>query len=261
MQLATFYDHVKDIAHQERIGMVEALQRVKFLGIDGVEVMQNGVIGREDELGHELSYVEMSISSIPAYFDFGRDLDVEKQALPTLEAARYLGAKKMLVIPGFEGEREAIAEGVSRLAELADKYGVSLIMEDYDDVRAPFHTTEGVRYFLDACPALSCCFDTGNFRFAGEDELAAYDSLKDRITHVHLKDRAYSPQWGSHAVTAADGQALYPSPVGQGEIQIAQVLQRLRQDGYEGFCAIEHFGVADMGAALEKSAQWLQEVL
>lgn len=259
MKLATFYDHVKDVAHQERIGLTEALQRVKALGIDYVEVMQNNVIGREDEIGHELSFCELGISSIPAYFDFGPGADVKSQALPTLEAARYLGAKKMMVIPKERRSPEAIARCVNELAELSAGYGVSLVMEEYDDTSFPICRTEDVLYYLDACPALSCCFDTGNFRFMGEDELDAYEQLKGRIAHVHLKDRAFTPQWGSYGTTAVDGQNLYPAPVGSGEIQIKELLSRLGKDGYDGLYTIEHFGVQDMYGALRQSVEWLQK--
>ena len=263
MKLATFYDHVKDIAHQEKISLTEALQRVRTLGITHVEVSQNSLLGREDELGRELAYVGLGISTIPSYFDFGRDADVIKQSEPTLEAARYLGADKMLVIPGFfqegdspEGQArqmENMASCVNRLAEKAAGYGVSLVMEEYDSPLAPFSKTEGVRFFLDRCPGLSCCFDTGNFRFAAEDELAAYDVLRGRISHVHLKDRALSPDWGSHKATAADGQALYPTPVGKGVVKITELLSLLAQDNYTGLCTIEHYGVDSMWAALEGS--------
>lgn len=50
MELATFYDHVKDIARQERVSMTEALQRVRSLGITYVEVSQNNALGQEDVL-------------------------------------------------------------------------------------------------------------------------------------------------------------------------------------------------------------------
>lgn len=269
MQLATFYDHVKDIARQERIGMTEALQRVKSLGISHIEVSQNNALGREDELGHELSFVGLGISSIPVWFDFERDADVDRQSEPVLEAARYLGAKKILAIPGFfqegdpeeerERQRESMAQCLNRLAEKAAGYGVSLVMEDYDSLLAPFSTTEGLEYFLERCPALSCCFDTGNFLFAGEDAEEAYTRLRGRISHVHLKDRAYSPQWGEHAAAAADGRLLYPAPVGRGEIPIARLLSRLVEDGYRGVCTIEHYGAKNMWEALQESAGWLRE--
>lgn len=269
MQLATFYDHMKDMAHEEKISLTEALQRLKALGITHMEVSVNNLLGREDEVGRELSFVGMEISSIPVWFDFGRDADVDRQSGPVLEAARYLGAKRILAIPGFfqEGDSpeeknrqmESMARCLNRLAEKAAGFGVSLVMEDYDSLLAPFSTAAGLEYFLERCPGLSCCFDTGNFRFAGEDAEEAYARLRGRISHVHLKDRAFSPRWGEYAVTAADGQLLYPAPVGKGEVPIAGILSRLLEDGYEGVCTIEHYGAQNMGAALEESAGWLRE--
>lgn len=269
MQLATFYDHMKDMAHEEKISLTEALQRLKALGITHMEVSVNNLLGREDEVGRELSFVGIEISSIPVWFDFGRDADVDRQSGPVLEAARYLGAKKILAIPGFfqEGDSpeeknrqmESMAQCLNRLAEKAAGYGVSLVMEDYDSLLAPFSTAEGLEYFLERCPGLSCCFDTGNFPFAGEDPEEAYARLRGRITHVHLKDRAFSPRWGEYAVTAADGQLLYPAPVGKGEVPIGGILSRLVEDGYEGVCTIEHYGAQNMGAALEESVAWLRE--
>ncbi len=87
--ITTFYDHAADISRQEKISMTEALQEVRALGIEGLEVSQNNLLGREDELGNELAYAGLSVSSIPAYFNFGLDSEVEKQAVPTLEAARF----------------------------------------------------------------------------------------------------------------------------------------------------------------------------
>ncbi len=269
--ITTFYDHAVDISRQEKISLTEALREVRTLGIDGLEVSQNNLLGREDELGNELAYAGLSVSSIPAYFDFGRDPDVEKQAVPTLEAARFLGVSRMLVIPGFfrpedgEEERERQTESmiscVNRLAELAQGYGVSLILEDYDNALASFSTIQGVKRFLEGCPDLSCCFDTGNFAFSGEDELSAYEAVRDRITYVHLKDRAAVSVSGEEGVTALDGKVLYPCPVGSGEIRLPEIFSRLKQDGYQGNFALEHYGAGEMLSYLKRSVSWLKERL
>lgn len=266
-RIATFYDHVREISRQEKISMTEALLEVKSLGIELLEVAQNSVIGREDELGRELSYAGLGISSIPSYFDFGRDGDVDRQSEPTLEAAQFLGADRLLVIPGFfapedgPGERERqtknMIDCINRLADKAAGYGVSLVMEDFDSDRVPYCSAPQVRRFLDNCPGLSCCFDTGNFRYAAGDELEAYELLKDRITHVHLKDRAYVQSNGEFGVTASDGQKLYPAPVGSGALKLEEILSRLKRDGYEGVYSIEHYGAGAMLDCLKRSAAWV----
>ncbi len=266
-KLATFYDHIKDISAQEGLSLADAMTKARALGIEQLEISQNNLIGREDEVGRELAYAGLGISSIPAYFDFGRDIDVDKQSEPILEAARYLGADKLLVIPGFfapedspearECQTEQMISCINRLADKAAGYGVSLVMEDYDNALAPFSTAAGVRRFLDGCPGLSCCFDTGNFRFAGEDELAAYEILRDRIGHVHLKDRAYAGAPETAVLTAADGQSLYPAPVGGGNLRINEILSRLARDNYSGAYTIEHYGAPSMLDYLQQSAAWV----
>ena len=267
-KICTFYDHAADISKQENISMQEALREVKHLGVELLEVSQNNLLGKEDEVGKALSQAGLGISSIPAYFNFGMDTDVERQSAPTLDAARRLGVKRLLVIPGFfkeedtPDERETqiqnMIDCINRLAELAAKDGISLILEDYDSVLAPFSTIEGVNRFVTQCPRLSCCFDTGNFRFSAEDELLAYETLKDSITHVHLKDRAYRAEGAGHGLTALDGQELYPCPVGSGDLNLGEIMTRLKRDGYQGDFSVEHYGAGDMLGFLKKSVAWVK---
>lgn len=269
MGLATFYDHVKDISRQEGISILEAMERTKSLGVDLLEISANNILGREEELKKELETAGMGISSIPAYFDFGRNPDVKAQSTSILEAARFLGAKRMLVIPGFWGEEDtaeekekqtkAMVEGMNTLCDLAETYGVAMVMEDYDSELAPFSNIRGLQQFLEGCPKLSIAFDTGNFRFMGESEVEAFEALKNRITHVHLKDRALSPTWGEHAKTAVTGENLYAAPVGQGVIRIAEILQLLREMRYEGIYTVEHYDSSCMWRNLQQSVEWLKE--
>lgn len=271
VRIATFYDHILDIARQENLFTVDALKLARELGVEAVEASANNVLGREDEIGQELAMADLEISAIPAYFDFGRDGDVERQASPVLEAAQYLGAPKVLVIPGFFGkedppeEREIqtvrMEEGINRLADLALNYGVSLVMEDFDSELAPFSTMEGVRRFLDRCPGLSCAFDTGNFRFAGQDAREAYGLLRDRIGHVHLKDRAYVQSNEEEPKVAVDGTALYPAPVGSGDLPMEELLALLKRDGYDGTYTVEHYGSNRTLEYLRSSVEWVKNQL
>ena len=91
-KIATFYDHIVDVSRQESCSVVDALKLARELGVEAVEASANNLVGREDEMGQELAMADLSISSVPSYFDFGRDFDVERQALPIVEAAQYLGA-------------------------------------------------------------------------------------------------------------------------------------------------------------------------
>lgn len=265
--IATFYDHVMDIASQQGLSGPQALERARELGVELLEVSVNNAKERPEELAQELAGAGLGISSMPSYFDFGRNRDVEGQIDPVLDLAQRLGARLLLVIPGFtegppqEAEDQAarMAEAVARLGERAEKAGLQLTMEDFDNRAAPFSTSRGMLRFLEACPQLTACFDTGNFRFMAEDELSAYQALRGKIGHVHLKDRAFAPVYGSQGPAALDGQVLYPCPVGYGEIRMEELVAGLKADGYEGVYTIEHYGAADMLDCLEKSIQWTRE--
>lgn len=267
-KIATFYDHMRDIARQENCFVVDAMLRARELGVEALEASANNVLGREDEMGQELAMADMTLSSIPSYFHFERDPDVKRQAAPLLEAAQFLGAPRLLVIPGFveegaspqqrEDQTLRMMEGVQKLSQLAGEYGVSLVMEEYDDRRAPFASAREVRRFLDACPALGCAFDTGNFRFAGDELPQAYQLLRDRVEHVHLKDRAFSPLAGEEPSFALDGTALYPAPVGGGDLPLEEAVARLVQDGYDGIYTIEHYGAARPWEYLAQSVSWVK---
>ncbi len=162
-KLATFYDHIQEMSRQEDCPVVEVLQNARKLGIEAVEASANNILGREDEFGQELAMADMEISSIPAYIDFGNDLDVKRQATPILEAAQFLGAPRLLVIPGFweEGDspqqkEEKVArmtQCVAQLGELALEYGLSLVMEEYDSELSPIADIAGVRRFWMSAPA------------------------------------------------------------------------------------------------------------
>ncbi|MGI6254186.1 MAG: sugar phosphate isomerase/epimerase family protein [Acutalibacter sp.] len=270
-KLATFYDHIRDIARQENCFVVDALSKARELGIQAVEASANNILGREDEFGQELAMTDMEISAIPAYFDFGRDQDVKQQATPILEAAQFLGASRLLVIPGFwdaedtpqqrEDKTARMTQCVAQLGELALEYGLSLVMEEYDNKLSPIADIAGVRRFLDDCPSLDCAFDTGNFRFAGEDVLEAYDRLRDRIGHVHLKDRSYTSLMGEEPYLAVDQVGLYPAPVGAGDLPVAEVMNRLKQDDYDGIYTIEHYGAKDQWDCLRRSVEWVKTQL
>ena len=84
-------------------------------------------------------------------------------------------------------------------------------------------------------------FDTGNLIIHSEDVLTAWDLLRDRIVHVHCKDR------GAESVA-----------VGDGYIPVEGVLNRMTEAGYEGYLAIEHFDAADQESCIKKSAAFLR---
>ena len=88
--------------------------------------------------------------------------------------------------------------------------GIAPTIEDFDDSKSPIATARQMLWFAERIPELKITFDTGNFMFSGEDELTAFGLLKDRIAHVHCKDRTFSKNSGEPKA-AADGRIMYPA--------------------------------------------------
>lgn len=262
--IATFYDHILDISRQEGCSVPEALQEARKLGITAVEISCANVAGRAVETAAQLAAAGMDVTTMPSYFHFESDTDVQAQAAGIFADAETIGAKTLLVIPGFipqDADREEctrqIIECTRRLGELADKAGLALTMEDFDNAAAPFSTSTEMLRFMDAVPGLTACFDTGNFHFAGEDALEAYGRLRGRIGHVHCKDRSDKEEFGRDQRLTLDGRPMNPSPVGAGLIPMGELLARLKADGYNGAYTIEHYGAEPMLECLKHSAEWL----
>lgn len=263
--IATFYDHILDISKQEGCSVPEALAEAKKLGITALEVSDTNARGRAGELARELSEAGMGVTAMPSFFSFERDTDVQSQARRVFGDAKAIGAKTLLVIPGFipegadpEACTRQIIDCTKRLWELADRAGLALTMEDFDSGSSPIADSSGLLRFLDAVPGLTACFDTGNFYFAGEDALAAYERLRGRIGHVHLKDRSANTEYGREERLTLSGGPMHPSPVGAGLIPMEELLARLRADGCGGTCTIEHYGAVPMLECLRRSAEWLR---
>ena len=95
-------------------------------------------------------------------------------------------------------------------------------------------------WFFKHIPQLKCTFDTGNFIINGEDVMMALEMLKERIVHVHCKDR------GEESVA-----------VGDDNIQINNIINKIKESGYDGNLAIEHFDAADQEMCMKRSAEYL----
>lgn len=279
MKIGVFYHHVCCAAEEKGCTMDEMLAEIRDDGIGYVELDRDAVGGREEDvraLSQLLSRHGLKPSSIYGFYDWGRT-----DALPDgdellLRQAALLGCERVMVIPGFYSDRTdaekcqlekaRMIAGTQRMVQLAAERGVTVTIECFDDVRSPIATIAGMAEFLREVPGLGVTLETGNFLFSGDDILDAQRRFRDRVRHVHLKDRYLPAQVEGGApmerltgspVTAATGEVMYPCAVGQGHIPMAEVIDRLEQWGYDGIMTIEHFGVASYVAAIRDSIHWL----
>lgn len=263
-----FLEHIfEGCSQQENMSVEDMLLYAKGLGIDGLEC---DLWRLSDKLETKKLFDScgMEAESIYNMFDFGHEpwSVSEAKVYNLLETAAFFGTKKVLAIPGLirnGDDRSRVADmmcgQLNKMCEAAKKYNITVTLEDFDDISAPFCTTEGLEYFMKNTEGLGFTFDTGNFAYCLEDAAEAYERLKKYIAHVHLKDRSYdmtrADKNNTNGKTDLSGRIMYPCEVGSGTVGMEKLIKKLIEDGYTGSLSIEHFGAANQMEYMKKSAE------
>ncbi|UOT02094.1 sugar phosphate isomerase/epimerase [Rhodococcus opacus] len=90
--------------------------------------------------------------------------------------------------------------------------------------------------------SISLCLDTGHLLIGGTDPLDLVTTAPERIAHAHLKDVDAAllgrVRAGELTYTEAVAQGVY-TPLGTGDVDIAGVVERLQNQGYDGWYVLE----------------------
>lgn len=90
--------------------------------------------------------------------------------------------------------------------------------------------------------SIGLCLDTGHLLIGGGDPVAVAKARPDRIAHTHLKDVrldwARRVQSGDATYTEAVAGGMYV-PLGEGDVDIAAIVNALEDDGYAGWYVLE----------------------
>ena len=116
---------------------------------------------------------------------------MHKYNIPMMMLAPQTGEAESLC--EFNKMREYLVEGFSEVVSYAKDAGICVALENQSLRKRPDSTIADVRYILDNVEGLGYVLDTGNFYCINEDVIEAYESLKDRLVHVHCKDWIKDP--------------------------------------------------------------------
>ena len=233
-RISIFFDHVAEISRQEKISITEAAQRVRQLGVEGIDVrvgMPDSQLRMLDSLGFQHASAIADINFIR-----GAQPEATRRALDFMHRYNYT---RLLIIPGLLPEdaspalMDEVCERVAAFVREAAEEGIDVMVEDYDNPRSPCYNTSTLDRLFAASPRLNHVFDTGNYLFCGEEVMTALRHFRQRIHHVHLKDRKAQRDYAS-------------LPVGTGVVPLKDVLSELLHSGYDGWFTIEHFGAPSM---------------
>ncbi|MDD6178711.1 MAG: sugar phosphate isomerase/epimerase [Clostridium sp.] len=289
IRLSAFFDHILQAEEQTGKHIPELLAEVKKAGISAVEINCTYLLEHPATL-EMLETAGLQVSCIYEFYALERGRETEK-ARRHIEIARKTKAGKILIVPGFFSveteefvncvpDREKVwdylshsekaqrmADGLREIVEMAGSRNIAdtpitVVIEDFDDRNSPIACVSGMQWFAEQVPGLCFTFDTGNFIIHGENIFAAWEELKDKVVHVHCKDRKISsdkPLQTQKNATPDIKECYLPAAVGEGCIPIKELVYKMKEYGYRGYLAIEHFDAADQEAYMQKSAANLQE--
>ena len=263
MKISVFYDHILQAAEQTGKPVPVLLKEAKDAGITAVEINMT-YLNEHEETYALLKEAGLDVSCVYEFYEMDSK-DETKRAQCHVATAKRAGASKILVVPGFfpdetkdyvscihDDEKTAaflsqskkalgMAKGLKGITAKAKEQGILTVIEDFDNIDSPIACVNGMKWFLEQVPDLRVTFDTGNFIIHKEDIFTAWGALKEKVVHVHCKDR------GTQSVA-----------VGDGYIPMKEILGKIVESGYEGCFAIEHFDAPDQETCIRKSAPFLK---
>jgi inosose dehydratase len=230
-------------------------------GYDGSEIGPPGFFGSHDRL--RTAFDDAGIVPVGAYIplhtqDGGavleRDLERMSQTLDELVA---LGGNRLAILAD-EGDDQLVAHprhdrvfglddaGWDRLVAVVER---ARRISEERGIATSFHPHIGTYveqpHEIDrllASTGVGLTFDVGHIVLGGGDAVASFDAWRSRINHVHVKDvrRAVFDQ------AVSSGRADFDTwwadlcvPLGEGDLDLGGLTERLVTSGYEGWVVVE----------------------
>ncbi|WP_309118200.1 sugar phosphate isomerase/epimerase family protein [Paenibacillus sp.] len=162
-----------------------------------------------------------------------------------IEIAKLLGTKRIRIFSFWREEHperhtEEIVSHLRRAAGIAGEAGVELLLENEPSCNGGVAVEVAALVRSVDSPALRALWDPGNEAYARREAYpAGYESVKDCLSHVHLKDAYVGSEGTSRCV-----------PLGSGDVRVVAQLRALAADGYDGLFTIETHFVPDGGSRM-----------
>ncbi len=243
IRLSAFADEIsadpdEQLALLDRLG----IKHVEFRSIFGTNVLDlsaaqhHAFRAKLRERGFGLSAIGSPIGKIKADEPFEPHLARFEHAL---DLADFYDAPRVRVFSYYipEGDdpakhRDEILRRMAAQAALAAERGVTLFLENEKGIYGDSATRVlDVLETVDS-PALRHAFDPANYLEIGQPIDEAWDLLRSRTAHIHVKDY--------------DAKTKRNVLAGQGQGQIARIIAEAVADGFKGFCTLEpHILVAE----------------
>jgi L-ribulose-5-phosphate 3-epimerase len=209
-----------------------------------------------DELRSLISSLDLELAALCGDFGGGGFTDAStvawriERTREVIDLAVDLGTRVVTTHIGVVPENEAapewgtMREALEEVGAYAEEKGRVLATETGPESPAL------LRQFLDSLRtrAVGVNYDPANLVMAGFDHLSGVEILADCIVHTHAKDGLRPPE-GPREV-----------PLGEGQVNFPEYLQRLQAGGYEGFLTVEREGGEDRVGDIRRAVEFLRRV-
>lgn len=148
----------------------------------------------------------------------------------SVDLAEEVGARTVVVHPPFRWQREYADRFLDLVLQLHEREpeGIEVVVENMYSIEKFGRKVEP--YLCHEDPSLpdfpALCLDTSHAAAARWDPLDLYDRMEGRVRHLHLSDS-----------TSTKGDEHLPP--GMGTLRLAELAQRMCQDGFDGDVVLE----------------------
>ena len=144
-----------------------------------------------------------------------------------------------------EGQWRELFESLRAVEEICDRHGVAVSLHHH--FGTVIERDDQLRRFLEGSE-MGLCLDTGHLVLGGGDPVEIAELAGDRVNHVHLKDvdRDLAGRVATRELSYREGAArrMY-RPLGDGDVDVGQVIDLLERAGYRGWYVLEQDTVVE----------------
>ncbi|MGU3471165.1 sugar phosphate isomerase/epimerase family protein [Paenibacillus sp. D51F] len=173
-----------------------------------------------------------------------------------VDIAAALGARFMrhdvasdtdLSIGNFNRSLDKLAAACREIADYAAGFGITTSVENHGYF---IQHSDRVQALVEAVdrPNFRTTLDVGNFMCADENSVAAVKANLPIASVVHFKDFYLRPSYrnpGEGWFRTAGGNHLRGAVIGNGDIDMPEVVRIVKSSGYDGYVSVEFEGLED----------------
>ena len=266
--------------NEQKLDVLDVIQWIADQGGEHVEIVPFGyklvdndalieaIRKKADQTGISISNYAVLADLLPEG-DAAYDLEIQR-LLNEVDIANKLGVKRMRhdvsafrrpanrnTILHYQQELPRMVKACQIIADYAAQYGITTTVENHGFY---VNGSDRVIQLIDQVdrPNYKMTLDVGNFVCVDENALIGVKKSLDydRVEMIHLKDFYIRPSnrdpGGSTEFDCAgqwfrsvNGNYLRGAIVGQGDLDMVDILRQIKRSGYNGYISIEFEGMED----------------